>query len=304
LGICAQRKNIYDTICSLSYGKLVAAASDPIEKKPLYHFLPGTLSYSIASPGCNMRCSFCQNWTISQPDKKRGSYPVNTVNPEVLVRSALSNGCASIAYTYTEPVPGLEYFLDYANLSRKAGLKNIFITNGYFSEESLIAASGLLDAANIDIKSFSDGFYRKLCGASLPPVLRSVEELFARGVWIEITTLLIPGENDSDTELNGIASFISGLDRSIPWHISRYRPAYKFTESPPTPPEDLERAKDIGAAHGLEYVYIGNIMTDNNTYCPGCGALVLEREYMSLKSSSLEEKKCPDCGYEIRGVWE
>ena len=252
-GICGVRKNIDGKLYTFAYGEVIASHVDPIEKKPLYHFLPGSSSFSIAAIGCNFRCSYCQNWQISQlsfKDKDVSGYPLS---PEEIVREAKKNNCESIAYTYTEPTVFFEYALDTAKLAKEEGIKNIFVTNGYMSKDAVKIISPYLDACNIDLKSFREEFYKDMCGASLEGALDSIKFIKGAGIWTEVTTLLVTGQNDSDKELKDIAGFIAGLGKDIPWHISRFHPDYKYTEAGPTPVERLRKAKSIGEASGLRY---------------------------------------------------
>lgn len=257
-GICRQRKNIGGNLYTYAYGDVVAANIDPIEKKPLYHFMPKTKTFSIATSGCNFRCGFCQNWQISQADHTN-SVPGKILSPEEVVDAAVVSGCASIAYTYTEPTIFFEYSYDIAELAKKKGLCNVYVTNGYMSKEALEKIGPILDAANIDLKSFSKSFYRDICKASLQPVLDTIKRMKSMGIWIEITTLLIPGINDSKKELEQIAGFIAGIDKAIPWHISRFHPDYRFRDTAYTPIESMEAAMQIGKKAGLMHVYLGNI---------------------------------------------
>ena len=253
-GICAVRENRGGTLYSLVYGKVCAEHVDPIEKKPLFHVMPGSTTYSIATVGCNFRCRHCQNFAISQVDRNapiRGAEQT----PQEIVRRAIGNGCRSIAYTYTEPTIYFEFAYDTAQLAREAGLKNIFVTNGYISKEALATIAPLLDAANIDLKGFSEEFYRDVIHARLSEVLDSIIEYRKQGIWLEITTLIIPGLNDSDAELQGIASFIvANLGIDTPWHVSQFYPTYRLTDHPRTPLATLRKARDIGRTAGLRYV--------------------------------------------------
>ena len=279
-GLCGVRVNQAGELFSMNYGRLVAAAVDPIEKKPLFHFLPGTLAYSVAAVGCNLRCQFCQNFEISQYPRLTGRIAGDSCPPEDTVRQAVSSGSRTIAYTYTEPTVFMEYVLDTARLARAQGLRNILVTNGFTAVEVIRTEfPQLIDAANVDLKAFSERFYRELCGARLKPVLDAIEAYLAAGVWIELTTLLIPGENDSDEELRQIARFIKGLDARIPWHVSRYYPRYNYHKAEPTAAAALERARNIGLVEGLEFVYIGNVVGQigENTICPACGRDVIAR---------------------------
>ena len=261
-GICGVRKNVKGELDLLVYGKPVAIHVDPIEKKPLYHFLPGTKILSLGTFGCNFHCSFCQNADISQNKLQDTSYMLQDLEdwpPEKIVQLALKYKTPSIAYTYNEPTIFVEYAHDIMVLARQAGLKNVFVSNGYESMETWEYIWPYLDAINIDLKSFSDKFYKKQCGARLQPVLDSIRECHRRKIWQEITTLLIPNENDSDKELTQIAEFIASVDKGIPWHISRFHPDYKMLDKDETSLQSLERAREIGLKAGLKYVYLGNV---------------------------------------------
>jgi pyruvate formate lyase activating enzyme len=257
-GICRQRQNIGGTLYTYAYGAVVAANIDPIEKKPLYHFMPKTMAFSIATAGCNFRCGFCQNWQISQAGHADAP-AVKALTPRGAVESAIGSGCASIAYTYTEPTIFFEYTYDIAVLARENGLRNVYVTNGYIGKEALEKISTYLDAANIDLKSFNDGFYRNICKARLQPVLDTIKRMKSLGIWIEITTLLVPGINDSQKELRQIAGFIAGIDTNIPWHISRMHPDYRFQDMGYTSLASMEAAMRIGKEAGLMHVYMGNV---------------------------------------------
>jgi len=302
-GICFVRENQNGVLYSLVYGLAIAANVDPIEKKPLFHFLPGTKSFSIASAGCNFRCEFCQNWDISQITKRpEGKIIGEELPPEKVVKQALKSGCKSIAYTYTEPTIFFEYAQDTARLAKKEGLANVFVTNGYQTPETIKKMKGIIDAANIDLKSFSEEFYQKICGARLTPVLEAIKLMHKAGIWIEITTLVVPKQNDSEKELTQIAKFIASVDRNIPWHISRFHPDYKMTNSYPTPLETLENAFQIGKNAGLKYVYLGNVITETgeNTFCPKCGALAIRRAgYLTEVLGVDKEGNCSNCGYDL-----
>jgi len=255
-GICNVRENVDGALYTHSYGLLIARHIDPVEKKPLYHFQPGSLSYSIAAAGCNFQCEFCQNWEISQMKevKKLGLQSVRA-EPKQIVEAALRSGCRSISYTYTEPTIFFEFARDTGVLAREAALRNIFVTNGFMTGEALNEARSFLDAANVDLKSFRDDYYRKVCKGRLDPVLRSIAKMREHQVWVEVTTLIVPGLNDSDEELKGIAGFLAGLDVNIPWHISRFHPKYKMEGAAATPMETLNRAFRIGREAGLRFVY-------------------------------------------------
>lgn len=311
-GICSVRENRNGILYTLVYGKAIAAHVDPIEKKPLFHFLPGTKSFSIATAGCNFRCEFCQNWEISQiskprTDSVRGKEPGGQIigqdlPPEEVVKQAIETGCQSIAYTYTEPTIFFEYAYDTAKLAKKKGLANIFVTNGYQTAETIQKMKGVIDAANVDLKSFSDDFYRKVCGARLKPVLESIENLFRAGIHLEITTLLVPGRNDTEKEITQISKFISNLSSEIPWHISRFHPDYRMKNDPSTPLKTLEQAYKIGSSAGLNYVYLGNILTETgeNTYCPKCQTLNVQRVGYQTQILAIDAKGyCSNCGQNL-----
>lgn len=254
VGICGVRKNIKGKLYLLVYGKIISQHIDPVEKKPLYHFLPGTKTYSIATVGCNFKCDFCQNYDISQEKSILGE----EFKPEEIVEKAIKTGCKSIAYTYTEPTIFAEFVKDTAVLAKQKGLKNILVTNGYMTSEFFEYLDGLIDAMNIDLKSFSNNFYKKTCKAKLQPVLDTIKLAKKKGIHLEITTLLIPGENDSEKEIENIAKFIASVDNKIPWHISRFFPMYKMTGKPKTDIEKMKKAEEIGKKY-LKHVYLGNI---------------------------------------------
>lgn len=306
-GLCGVRANQAGALISLNYGRLAAAAVDPIEKKPLFHFMPGTQAYSVAAVGCNLSCQFCQNFEISQYPRLTGRIAGDICPPEETVRQALSSASRTIAYTYTEPTVFMEYVLDTAQLARAQGLRNILVTNGFTAAEVIRDEfPGLIDAANVDLKAFNERFYRELCGARLKPVLEAIEAYLAAGVWIEVTTLLIPGENDSDEELGQIARYLKGLDARIPWHISRYYPRYNYHKAPPTDAAALERARNIGLAEGLEFVYIGNVVgqVGENTICPACGRDVIARKGFSIVAMNMHGSLCGHCGHPVAGRFE
>lgn len=268
-GLCGVRENEQGELKLLVYGRPCAVNIDPIEKKPLYHFLPGTKILSLGTFGCNFHCDFCQNWEMSQISRKDFAdhghgwknflSQIEYLSPDEVVQMAKENNLPSIAYTYNEPAIWSEYAIDIARLAKKEGIKNVYVTNGYLSEECIKFVAPYLDAANIDLKSFREEFYLKTCGAKLQPVLNSIKKLSAAGVWIEITTLVIPGANDSEEELKNIAEFIVSVDKNIPWHLSAFHPDYKITDRGQTELKTLERAKEIGHQVGLKYIYLGNI---------------------------------------------
>ncbi len=259
-GVCNVRQNVDGVLYTRAYGNPVAIHVDPIEKKPLYHFLPGTRAYSIATLGCNFKCGFCQNWQISQIKDARGSAEHGTsVSPREIVDGAIRSRCQSIAYTYTEPTIFFEYAYDTSILAHERGIKNVFVTNGFISEEPLAAISPYLDAANVDLKSFRDEYYRRICKGRLQPVLSTIARMKALGIWVEVTTLVVTGENDSEEELHDIAGFIAGISTGIPWHISRFFPQYEYSDRSPTPLSTLRRAEEIGREHNLKHVHLGNV---------------------------------------------
>jgi pyruvate formate lyase activating enzyme len=303
-GVCGVRRNLDGKLFTLVYGEVIAAAVDPIEKKPLYHFLPGTKSFSIATVGCNFKCGFCQNWSISQASKKEDRAGGFELMPEAVVREALARGCRSVSYTYTEPTIFFEYAFDTARLARDKGLLNVFVTNGYMTAEALGTIRPCLDAANVDLKAFKDETYKRVCKARLAPVLDSIRLMKESGVWVEVTTLVVPGLNDGDVELAGIARFIASVDPDIPWHVSRFHPDYKYDEAEATPAGTMKRALEIGRREGLRYVYAGNIAGfDEDTHCPSCGTVVIGREGFRVLRNALKGSNCPSCGVRIAGVF-
>jgi pyruvate formate lyase activating enzyme len=305
-GVCLVRRNVAGTLHTLVYGRPVTRQIDPVEKKPLFHFHPGTTTYSIDTVGCNLRCRFCQNWQVSQAMRDEQFIAGADVDPEQIVHAAVRWGCRSISYTYTEPAVFFEYAFDTARLAHEAGLANIFVTNGYETAEAMETIRPYLDAANVDLKSFSDHFYRRLCTARLQPVLDTLRLMKRLGIWLEVTTLIIPTLNDSDEELRALTSFLAEeLGPDTPWHVSRYFPAYRMTDKPPTPLETLERASVIGREAGLRYVYVGNVPGggEENTCCPHCSRLLIQRRGFDLVQSRLRNGRCPQCGEVAAGVW-
>jgi pyruvate formate lyase activating enzyme len=306
-GICHVRQNRDGQLFSLNYGKIIAEHIDPIEKKPLFHFLPGTRSYSIATVGCNFMCLHCQNYDISQyPRVHGGLIRGDERQPESIVAYALASHSASISYTYTEPTIFMEYAQDVGRLAHEQGLKNIFVSNGFMTEVSATALAEFVDGDNVDLKSMRDDFYRKVCKARLQPVLDTIVRLKKLGVWLEVTTLVIPGENDSTEELTEIAQFIKGVGPDIPWHVTAFHPTFKMMDHPATPAATLRRAREIGLKEGLRYVYVGNIPGEGgeSTYCYSCQELLIERLGYSIRRYHLEDGKCPKCRTPIDGVWK
>ncbi len=305
-GVCGVRINRAGRLFTRVYGEVIAAHVDPIEKKPLFHFLPGTQSLSVATLGCNFRCSFCQNWQISQGSKGGGAeLGGRRMDPAEIVASAIGQGCRSISYTYTEPTIYFEYAYDTARLAVEEGLSNVFVTNGYMTPEAVEAIRPFLHACNVDLKSFREDFYQKMCGARLAPVLEAIRLLRGSGIWVEVTTLVIPEQNDSDQELTEIAAFLADVDRDIPWHISRFHPDFQYLESTATPVDTLRRAYDIGRAQGLRYIYVGNVWGEaEDTACPNCGLTVIGRRGFDITSDKLEQGKCPSCGVAVAGIFD
>lgn len=304
-GICGVRENRSGRLISLVYNKIIAKQLDPIEKKPLFHFLPGSRAYSIATVGCNLKCLFCQNSDISQMPADHRRILGEDTAPEKTVEEVIASGASTIAYTYTEPTIYFETALDTARLASQNGIKNIFVSNGFMTEKCLEEIYPDLHGANIDLKAFTDRFYKEQCSARLEPVLRNIETMRKMGVWVEVTTLLIPGLNDSDRELRDIAQFLKGLGTDIPWHISRFHPTYRMMDRPPTRPEQLRRAREIGFEEGLRYVYTGNLPGDEGekTFCHHCGEIVIDRTGFSIRQDRIVGGNCPDCGARIPGVW-
>ena len=306
-GHCTVRENRAGVLYSLVYGRAVAEQVDPIEKKPLFHVLPGSRSYSVATVGCNFRCLHCQNYRISQPDPASVEHSGSFIAPASIVERALEAGCQSISYTYTEPTIFFEYAYETAVLARAAGLKNVFVTNGYITNEALAVMAPYLDAANIDLKGFSTAFYRDVVGAKLDEVLDCIREYRRLGIWLEITTLIIPNRNDAEDELRGIARFIaSELGPETPWHVSQFYPTYRLTDEPRTPVATLRDARRIGLEAGLRYVYEGNVPGEGgeNSCCPACGGLLVKRYGYIIEKNLISRGACPGCGQAVDGIWQ
>ena len=307
IGICKVRENRAGTLYTLVYDRVISLNIDPIEKKPLFHFLPGTPSYSIATVGCNFHCRFCQNWEISQFARERqGVILGESSSPASIARLALQSRCHTIAYTYTEPTIFFELAYATAEQATRAGLKNIFVTNGYMTPEALRMIQPYLHAANIDLKGFDDKRYRRVCGAKLQPVLDSIRLMKELGIWLEVTTLVIPGHNDSDEELRQMALFLKDAGPEIPWHLSAFFPAYQMLEAEPTDRKTLLRAWEIGKAAGLRYVYCGNLpdIVREDTYCYRCGKTLIQRMGFYVAFNWLDHGHCPSCQTAIEGVWD
>jgi pyruvate formate lyase activating enzyme len=304
-GICGVRMNEGGTLYTLVYDKVVSTNIDPIEKKPLFHFAPGTKSFSIATVGCNFRCSFCQNWSISQMPHDKGKIIGEPYTPEQIAELAVRSGCRSISYTYTEPTIYYELARDTMTVAKERGLLNVFVTNGYMTRDTLDDAHGLLDAANVDLKAFNDKFYTHYCKARRDGVVDSLRYMKELGIWLEITTLLIPTLNDDVNEIREMARFIKNdLGPETPWHVSRFYPQYKELDLPPTDVEGLRKVRQIGLDEGLHYVYTGNVPSDpgEKTYCPGCADLLIDRMGYTIARDFIKEGLCPKCGFRINGV--
>ena len=328
-GACAVRYNADGVLYTLVADHVISGHLDPIEKKPLFHFYPGSAIYSIATLGCNMRCQFCQNWEISQwpreqlPKRLTAAMhegagdriclrladleleiPGETMDPPALVQAALKSGASSIAYTYTEPTIFYELAYQTACLAKEAGMANVFVTNGFTSEAPQREIAAVLDAANVDLKFFRASSYSRISRARLQPVLDAIERYHALGVWLEVTTLIIPGVNDSDEELGDMAEFLSGISADIPWHVSRFHGAYEMNEIQSTPVATLHRAVAIGRAAGLRYVYEGNVpgVDGESTHCYRCGELLIRRHGFRLYSNAIRDGACPKCGARVSGV--
>ncbi len=305
-GVCGVRENSGGTLYTLVYDRVVSRAIDPIEKKPLFNFMPGSSSYSIATVGCNFRCLHCQNYEISQMPRERGGGIVGEkVTPAEIVADAARHRCATIAYTYTEPTIFFELTYETSRLAHEKGIKNIYVSNGYMTREMLDMYAPYLDGINVDLKAFSEEHYKKVCGAGLEGVLDSLRYIKKLGIWLEVTTLVIPGYNDSDESFEKIASFIrDDLGVETPWHVTAFFPAYKLLDAPPTPVASLRKARRIGLEKGLRYVYEGNIPGEGgeNTYCYNCGELLIERFGYRIIRNSILDSNCPNCGALIDGI--
>ena len=303
-GFCYIRKNIEGKLYNLAYGKPYAVHVDPIEKKPLFHFLPGTNILSIGTAGCNLGCKFCQNWDISKAkyDQERAA----EFMPNAAVQNAINYKCSSIAYTYNDPTIWAEYAMDIAELARKNNLKNVMVTAGYITPEVIPEVYENMDAANVDLKAFSEEFYHKITFSHLEPVLKALKELKKLNIWIEITNLVIPTQNDDMQEIGDMCKWIvDNLGNETPLHFSAFHPEFKMTHIGRTPQKTLEEAQQVARDCGLLYVYTGNVLGDgSNTYCPGCGELLIRRHWHDVTKNRLEKNKCPKCGFQLKLILE
>lgn len=303
-GRCTVRLNRDGELVSLVYGRPVAVHVDPVEKKPLFHFMPGIDVFSIATAGCNLSCDFCQNWEISQaPPEEVSPYHMP---PEAVVESALEYRCGAVAYTYTEPIVYFEYTRDCARLAREAGLANILVTAGYINPGPLAELAPYIDAANVDLKSMSDSYYRNTCGGTLQPVLNTITALKDSGTWVEITNLVVPTMNDTDDDIETLAAWVlDNTGAETPLHFSRFFPMYRMTDLPPTPVDTLKRARERALEMGLHHVYVGNAVTSDGmmTTCPGCGRTLIERHGYMVTSMRIRNGCCEYCSAPVAGVW-
>ena len=303
-GICRVRENRGGGLYTLSWGRPCAIHADPIEKKPFYHFLPGSTALSLSTVGCNMKCLFCQNWQISQSSPE--DLDTEIVNPAFFAKKAIKAGASSIAFTYGEPVVFIEYAMEIAETARASGIRNVVISNGYIEQKPLAALCSSVDALKIDLKAYEDGYYRKICGARLDPVLRSLVEIRSRGVWLEIVYLMVPTLNDDADTIAGMARWIrTELGPDVPVHFSRFHPAYRLSDLPPTPVSSLEAARERCLDAGLEYVYIGNVAghAADSTYCRSCFRKIIDRSGYTIRSIEMDDDKCRYCGTVQPGVW-
>lgn len=321
-GLCGVRQNKDNKLYLLVYGKASAVNTDPVEKKPLFHFLPSSSIFSLGTVGCNFGCNFCQNYDISQvardlraqlirekrqelADVEVGKYGYE-LPPKKIIEICLENNIPSIAFTYNEPVIFFEYIYDTAKIAKQHGIKIVFVSNGYESEEALMMIHPYLDAMNIDLKAFTNEFYTRICNAQLQPVLETIKHAHKLGIWIEITTLIIPGKNDSDAELKQIAEFITSVDKNMPWHITAFHPDYKMMDIAGTSHQTLVRAHAIGKKAGLTYVYLGNVHDEEraSTYCPNCKTRLIRRDWHDISIENFKNGKCVQCSTSIPGVWK
>ena len=305
-GLCFVRARHGDAMVLTTYGRSSGFCIDPVEKKPLNHFLPGTPILSFGTAGCNLTCKFCQNWDISK--SREFDRLTDRADPDAIALAAAASGCRSVAFTYNDPVIFLEYAVDVAKACRARGLNTVAVTAGYICDQPRAELFAHMDAANVDLKGFTDGFYQRLCSAHLQPVLDTLVYLkHQTNVWFEITTLLIPGENDSDAELDAMTGWVAdALGVDVPVHFTAFHPDWKMLDRPPTPPATLSRARAIGLGNGLRYVYTGNVHDEagGSTFCPGCGALLIGRDWYQITAWALRDGACGACGTMIAGIFE
>ncbi|MBU0629164.1 MAG: AmmeMemoRadiSam system radical SAM enzyme [Nanoarchaeota archaeon] len=304
-GNCGARKNVDGELFSMIYGKPVSVNVDPIEKKPLYHFFPGSYSLSVGTLGCNLHCLHCQNYDISQA--KADGFSVNEVMPEEIIETALRNNCKSISYTYNEPTINYEYVLETVKLARKKGLKNVMVTNGYINIEPLRDLYPYIDAANIDLKSIDGEFYKKICSVRLNPILDAIGEIKKSGTWVELTNLIIPRHNDSKKQIEKLVLWVKrNLSDRVPLHFSAFYPTYKMLDEPRTSDKTLIMARRVALDTGLKYVYIGNSSLNGagDTLCPKCRKLMVKRDWFKVSSNKISGNLCPYCNEKIEGVFE
>ena len=306
-GQCGVRVNQEGLLYLTVYGEAVAAHIDPIEKKPLFHFLPAAQAFSIGTYGCNFSCRWCQNWQISQVRKRKPEENLGErLSPAQIVQFCQQKGIEAIAYTYNEPTVFFEYSYDTAKLAHQKGIKNVYVSNGFMTAEALDLLIPYLDGINVDLKGFNERLYREYCGARLAPIKRNIAHLVQEtDVWTEVTTLVIPELNDSDTELRSVAEWLVSIDPGIPWHVTAFYPTHQLRDRDRTPPQTLKRAYQIGKEAGLQYVYVGNLPdpTRENSYCPNCETLLIKRAGYRTRTYWSEPGRCPQCGTKIPGVW-
>ncbi len=304
-GDCRVRENRGGKLYTVVYGNPCAVHNDPIEKKPFYHFLPGTMALSLATAGCNLHCLYCQNWQISQvPPERLDNYELL---PEAIVELARRAGSESIAFTYTEPTIFFEYMVDIARLARPQGIRCVVISAGYINPEPLRELCRVVDAIKIDFKGFSEEFYRRVCSGTLEPVLNAMKVIKQSGVHLEIVNLVVPTLNDSEDQLRGLCRWIvNELGTDVPTHFSRFYPMYRLKYLPPTPVETLETARQIAVEEGIKFAYVGNVPGHrwDNTYCPKCGKLLIKRRGFAVLENHIQDGRCPYCGEQIPGVWK
>ncbi len=306
-GKCHVRKNMGGKLVSLNYGKLCSANVELVEKKPLYHFLPGSKAYSIATAGCNLSCLHCQNWEISQQGSEK--IPSIDLKPKEIVDNAIENECKSIAYTFTEPTIFYEMVLETAKKAREKHVKNVIVSNGFINEKPLKKLIPYIDAVNVDFKAMDEEHYKKICQGRLKPVLKTIKTLYKEGVWIELTNLLIPGFNDKEEQVKKLVRWVKeNLGKEVPVHFSAFFPAYKMSNLPPTDPKKVKQAREIALDSGLKYIYSGNINEEDSTFCPNCDKLLIKRSSYNIIKNNLKiekgEGKCLECGEKISGVWD